>query len=108
MAKHRFLCFVLLVGYSWCPPAPAACVVNDADFSTADGGCKDLDTGLVWSSDMRSFVDTQSGFYASSTLQAPCNEFLNQKPENGGGLPIGVARRFRRFRLLWPTGLIRI
>jgi len=29
---------------------PGACQVNDAQFQTSDGGCKDVNTGLVWSS----------------------------------------------------------
>ncbi|TWU28461.1 DUF1566 domain-containing protein [Bythopirellula polymerisocia] len=31
----------------------AQCVVDDDYFSTEDGGCKDLFTGLVWSPDLR-------------------------------------------------------
>lgn len=31
-------------------PPPGACQANDAFFRTADGGCKDQVTGLVWSS----------------------------------------------------------
>jgi hypothetical protein len=30
-------------------PPPGACAVNDSAFTTADGGCKDIATGLVWS-----------------------------------------------------------
>jgi hypothetical protein len=33
-------------------PPPGACQQNDANFITADGGCKDLQTGLVWSSEI--------------------------------------------------------
>lgn len=29
---------------------PGACKINDATFITADGGCKDISTGLIWSS----------------------------------------------------------
>ena len=28
---------------------PGACAVEDNDFRTEDGGCKDLQTGIVWS-----------------------------------------------------------
>lgn len=28
---------------------PGACAVNDASFITSDGGCKDINSGLVWS-----------------------------------------------------------
>ena len=31
--------------------AQAGCAVDDADFNTQDGGCKDLTSGLVWGSD---------------------------------------------------------
>jgi hypothetical protein len=31
------------------PAPPGACAVNDAFFLTADGGCKDLSTGFIWS-----------------------------------------------------------
>jgi hypothetical protein len=30
-------------------PPPGACLQNDTNFTTADGGCKDLQSGLVWS-----------------------------------------------------------
>jgi hypothetical protein len=33
--------------------ASAVCWVDDADFATEDGGCKDHATGLVWSPDWR-------------------------------------------------------
>lgn len=46
----------VVAAWPWLPSAGGAsamtsnaCIVNDAAWTTADGGCKDLATGLVWS-----------------------------------------------------------
>jgi hypothetical protein len=84
MLKYRVGFAVLLAG-CWCSPVLAACVVNDADFATAGGGCKDLNTGLVWSPDIRVFDINGLGVYSSNADDAICNQFLNNRPANGGG-----------------------
>lgn len=49
----------------------AQCWVEDASFANADGGCKDLTTGLVWSADSRAVLGRTYGttrnddYYAS-------------------------------------------
>jgi len=38
------------------------CAVNDVDFSTEDGGCKDVSTGIVWASEglgLHSWLDAE-------------------------------------------------
>jgi hypothetical protein len=67
-----------------CPAVRAKCLVNDSKFTTADGGCKDLNTGLVWSPDLRAFGASSVG-QSGSGSPIICNEFLNQNPANGGG-----------------------
>jgi hypothetical protein len=68
----------------------AACVVNDADFTTAGGGCQDLGTGLVWGPDMRAqglaFPSTTGVGIAAcaSCIQDACDRNLNQQPQGGG------------------------
>jgi hypothetical protein len=62
----------------------AKCLVNDSDFNTAGGGCKDLDTGLVWSPDLRALGASNLGV-SSANPNSECDLFLNQKPANGGG-----------------------
>jgi len=39
-------------GFAAAQTPPGACTVNDASFTTADGGCKDLATGAVWSAEV--------------------------------------------------------
>ena len=47
---------------------PGACRINDANFVTADGGCKDLRTGLVWSSEVVGVDWWVTWKYANSTV----------------------------------------
>jgi hypothetical protein len=64
------------------PFSRAACLVDDADFTTASGGCKDLGTGLVWSPDLRALGASSAG--QSGSNSTVCNQFLNSNPANGG------------------------
>lgn len=47
----------------------ASCVLEDANFATADGGCKDQSTGLVWSGS--TWKRTQS-YYSYSGAVSQC------------------------------------
>ena len=85
MYKHSFGIVTALAAYCWCPVAPAACLVNDANFSSADGGCKDLSSGIVWSPDMRGINGGYNAGYTSAYAQLDaCDRWLNNHP-NGGG-----------------------
>jgi hypothetical protein len=79
-----WIALIPFVGMS--PAVHAACLVNDGDFTTADGGCKDLNTGLVWSPDLRAFTGGPgSSPGLSGSFDGWCNQELNSKPANGGG-----------------------
>jgi hypothetical protein len=45
---------------------PGACQINDEDFNTEDGGCKDLSTGIVWSNGMYATTGQRTWDYAVS------------------------------------------
>jgi hypothetical protein len=59
-----------------------ACRVDDADFASAGGGCKDLETGLVFSPDLRAvhnFSPNQDGLSGpAQNVQWRCDTLLNQ------------------------------
>jgi hypothetical protein len=74
----------MLAVYGASSGALGGCLVEDDDFTTADGGCKDLNTGLVWSPDLRAFGGSQEGM-AQNNNQDMCNLYLNEVPANGGG-----------------------
>jgi hypothetical protein len=65
-----------------CSTALAACRVDDGDFTTADGGCKDLNTGLVWSPDWRGLTSSSGG--GASSTDTNCDFNLNNHPDGGG------------------------
>jgi hypothetical protein len=65
------------------PALHAACLVNDGDFTSTGGGCKDLDTGLVWSPDYRAHVNYSEGLSAFFP-QSYCDHF-NSDASMGGG-----------------------
>lgn len=50
-----------LAGMTLAFEVPGACAFEDASFVTAEGGCKDLSTGLVWSAWTRSIDPGLSG-----------------------------------------------
>ncbi len=56
------------------------CAVDDADFASAGGGCKDITTGLVWSSTY--FPSSDAG--GSGRRLAICSEWFVDQPEAGG------------------------
>jgi hypothetical protein len=75
---------VLIVGVS--SAVQAACRVNDSDFNSADGGCKDLNTSLVWSPDLRAFTGGPgSSPGLSGSFDGWCSQELNSDPAKGGG-----------------------
>jgi hypothetical protein len=83
MVKFTVSYTALLLGCCWSSPCLAACAVNDSAFTTADGGCKDLNPGLVWSPDWRGLTYS-SGGGASTDAQINCDVNLNQHPDGGG------------------------
>jgi hypothetical protein len=72
-----------LVAYCCTSTALAVCAVNDANFTTADGGCKDLTTGLVWSSDVLGLAGVGSPT-SSNGSPTVCNYYFGATPEAGG------------------------
>jgi hypothetical protein len=62
-----------------------ACRVDDADFASADGGCKDIETGLVWSPDLRGVtpIGGDGLVNPTSNLQSYCNGYLNSVSYGG-------------------------
>src|SRR5262245_51203907 len=84
MIRHISGWTTLLLVIGLAPALHAACLVNDSDFNTAGGGCKDLNTGLVWSPDLRGFGLSSVG-QSGSAVQLICDHHLNQNPANGGG-----------------------
>jgi hypothetical protein len=87
MLSGRIGCWALLTVCCASTLAPAACLVNDPDFASTGGGCKDLDTGLVWSPDLRAFGPAPGGspyLVPQPQIQTACNNRLNNSP-NGGG-----------------------
>jgi hypothetical protein len=75
---------MLIVGVS--SAVHAACLVNDSDFNSTAGGCKDLSTGLVWSPDLRAFTGGPgSSPGLSGSFDGWCNQELNSDPAKGGG-----------------------
>jgi hypothetical protein len=87
---HRYTMYwiVLLITVLVSSTVVAKCVVNDSDFSSTEGGCKDLNTGLVWSPDLRAFGPAPGGGHPylvpQPKIQTACNNRLNNSP-NGGG-----------------------
>lgn len=75
----------MLVGLiaACCLPALShgQCRLEDGSFSSADGGCKDETTGLVWSPDLRALGYPSPTNYLSD---AWCNTYLNNSI-NGNG-----------------------
>lgn len=58
------------------------CLVDDTLFTTADGGCKDLATGLVWAADTSAAQTSGNGVYGNSVPFLPC-ENLNEQVYGG-------------------------
>ncbi len=80
MANCKIVHFgTFVVACCWSCSTMAACAVNDGAFATADGGCKDLISGLVWSSDLKGFAGPSS----SSGSQQDCDT-LGSRVEGGG------------------------
>jgi hypothetical protein len=87
MTRFRFTWFVLVAPYFCAAAVFGDCVVNDGDFVSADVGCEDLRTGLVWSRDIRNYgVGTRYGFGLDNGFyhQELCDQALNNS-EFGGG-----------------------
>jgi hypothetical protein len=83
MVSYRLVGFAaLLIACGCATSARAVCAVNDANFTTADGGCKDLTTGLVWSSDVLGVVGGSPA--SSNPSTAICGTYFEDKPEAGG------------------------
>jgi hypothetical protein len=87
MVSYRIGSMVLLAISGASSFAQGACVVSDANFASAGGGCKDLRTGVVWSPDMRAqglAYNPSSGSIGIADVQVWCNNNLNTQPEGGG------------------------
>lgn len=84
MADLRISCLGLLVACCCWSSALAVCAVNDASFTTADGGCKDLNTGLVWSSDVLGLSGNNQYPHGTNAAEANGCGGLSSAPEGGG------------------------
>ena len=79
-----WIALMLIVGVS--PAVYAKCLVNDSDFATTEGGCKDLDTGLVWSPDFRGIPGATNGDgIPASGSPDFCERILDSYPAGNGG-----------------------
>jgi hypothetical protein len=86
MLRFKIVWTALMPFVVMSPSVQAACLVNDSDFTTADGGCKDQNTGLVWSPDLRAFTGGPGTSPAlSGSSDNWCNQELNSNPAKGGG-----------------------
>ncbi|MCM2278644.1 MAG: DUF1566 domain-containing protein [Oligoflexia bacterium] len=52
---------------------PGACQRNDSFFTTADGGCKDLATGLVWSAESANVMQWHAVVWDAQTTGVPAD-----------------------------------
>lgn len=82
MVSSRVGGAALVVACCFTSSVLAVCAVDDANFTTADGGCKDVNTGLVWSSDLVGLPGVSSPSTSGGTQQA-CDAF-EARPEAGG------------------------
>jgi hypothetical protein len=80
MDRNRIACFAVLLLAYLSAHACGQCRVNDTSFNSQDGGCKDLDTGLVWSPDLRG---VEYPHKPNATAHAFCSQILNQAAHGG-------------------------
>jgi hypothetical protein len=80
MVPNRIAVFALLLACCGAHTACGQCRVDDTSFKSQDGGCKDLNTGLVWSPDLRGVGYPHQ---PNATAHAFCSQILNVNSHGG-------------------------